>query len=189
MDDSVAEPDRYSALYRVARAINATLDLDEVLHLVARNVTESVGVRACAIRLRAPGGTLDLVAAHGLSADYLAKGEIRADAASAAEDALSGRSVVAQVDDPGAWQYPDAARLEGIATSCTVPLLIDGAPIGILRVYAAERREFSRRDIEFLEALGDLSALAIKNAQRHKAIRDDFAFIQEYTFGIHPTDR
>jgi GAF domain-containing protein len=97
--------------------------------------------------------------------------------------------VIAQVDDPGAWQYPDAARAEGIATSCTVPLLIDGTPIGILRVYGAERRAFSRRDVEFLEALGDLSALAIKNAQRHKAIRDDFAFIQEYTFGIHPTDR
>lgn len=189
MDEPGAGRDRYSALYRVARAINATLDLDEVLQLVARNVTESVDARGCAIRLRSPAGTLELVAAHGLSADYLAKGEIRVDAASATEDALSGRSVVAQLDEPGAWQYPEAARQEGIATSCTVPLLIDRAPIGILRVYSAVRREFDRQDVEFVEALADLSALAIKNAQRHKAVRDDFAYIQEYTFGIHSTDR
>lgn len=183
------EGERYTALYRVARAINATLDLDEVLQLVARNVTEAVGVKGCAIRLLSPDRTLALVASHGLSPDYLAKGEVHADAATATENALSGQPVVAHIEDRGAWQYPDEARDEGIRSSCTVPLRSEGEPIGILRVYAAEHRTFDGRDIELLEALADLSALAIKNAQRHKAIRGDFALIQEYTFGIHPTGR
>jgi signal transduction protein with GAF and PtsI domain len=69
MAGPASEGDHYTALYRVARAINATLDLDEVLHLVARNVTDAVGVKACAIRLLSPDRTLALVASHGLSPD------------------------------------------------------------------------------------------------------------------------
>jgi transcriptional regulator with GAF, ATPase, and Fis domain len=183
----MVEIDHYTALYRVARAINATLDLDEVLHLVARNVTEAVGAKGCAIRLLDQRGTLHLVASHGLSEEFLEKGHVRADADPATEGALSGAPVIAHIDDPSAWQYPEETRREGIASSCTVALRLDRGPIGILRVYAAERRDFRGRDLELLEALADLAALAIKNAQAHTAMRDEFVVMQEYTFGIHPT--
>ncbi len=59
--------DLYSALYRVARAINSSLDEDEVLQLVARNVTEAMDLKGCAIRLLSPDGErLDLIAARYL---------------------------------------------------------------------------------------------------------------------------
>lgn len=68
-----------------------------------------------------------------------------------------------------------------------MPLRRDGGPIGILPASSGERRELKGRDIELLEALADLSALAIKNAQAHRAIREEVAIMQEYTFGIHQT--
>jgi GAF domain-containing protein len=181
-----SEGDHYTALYRVARAINATLDLDEVLHVVASSVTEAVGVHGSAIRLLDERGTLHLVASHGLSEEFLDKGHVRADADPSTESALSGAPVIAHIENTAAWQYPEETRREGIKSSCTVALRLAGGPIGILRVYARERREFASRDVELLEALADLSALAIKNAQAHKAMREEHAIMQEYTFGIHP---
>ena len=178
--------DLYSALYRVARAINSSLEEDEVLQLVARNVTEAIDLKGCAIRLLSPDGErLDLIAAHGLKDEYLGKGVIRPKLASALSEALAGRPVVAYIDEPEHWQYPEEARREGIVTALTVPLQIEERPIGVLRLYAGERRTFTPREIEFVSALADLSALAIHNAQLHQEVKRSYELLQDYAFGTH----
>ena len=45
------ELDYYRALYEVARTINSSLDLGEVLQKVARSTTEALKVKACSLRL------------------------------------------------------------------------------------------------------------------------------------------
>lgn len=180
--DSVAT-DHYRALYAVARAINSTLDEPAVLRLVAEHVAAAVGVRGCALRLLSDHDTLDLVASHGLSDDYLGKGLVRPEAAGATMAALEGHPVVAHVGDAGKWQYPDEARREGIATSLTVPLNASGDTIGILRLYAVEQREFSDEEIEFASVLADLAALAIQNARLHHELQREKDILTEYTFG------
>jgi GAF domain-containing protein len=178
--------DFYTALYRVARAINSSLDEDEVLQLVARNVTEAIAVKGCAIRLLSPGKErLDLIASHGLSEEYLGKGVIRPELAIALTEALAGRPVVANIDEPEHWQYPEEARREGIATVLTVPLLVEGTPLGVLRLYASERRQFSPQEVEFVSALADLSALALHNAELHQEVKKSYELLSEYAFGAH----
>ena len=178
--------DFYSALYRVARVINSSLDEEEVLQLVARNVTEALDVKGCAIRLLSPGKErLDLIASYGLSEEYLSKGVIRPELAASVSEALAGRPVVAYIDEPEHWQYPEETRREGIAASLTVPLLVEGTPIGILRLYAGERRPFSSQEIDFASALADLSALAIHNAQLHHEVKKSYELLSEYAFGTY----
>jgi GAF domain-containing protein len=173
----------YRALYAVARAVNSTLDEHDVMSIVARSISQAVEVKGCALRLLSDHETLDLVASHGLSDEYLGKGLLRPEAAGAATDALAGKPVIAHVGDTSQWQYPDEARREGIATSLTVPLTIKDRPIGILRLYAAERRDFSDEEIEFVAALADLAALAIQNAHLHHELQREKDILTEYTFG------
>jgi signal transduction protein with GAF and PtsI domain len=177
----------YPALYRVARAINSSLDEAEVLRLVARSVTEATGGKGCAIRLLSPDrARLDLLAAHGLSAEYLSKGALRPELAASASAALAGRPAMATLDEPAAWQYPEATRAEGIGAALTVPLLVAGAPLGILRLYTRERRPFAPAEVAFVSALADLSALAIRNAQLHQALQRNYDQLAEYAFGAAP---
>jgi GAF domain-containing protein len=174
----------YPALYRVAPAINASLDEAEVLRLVARSVTEATGGKGCAIRLLSPDrARLDLLAAHGLSAEYLSKGVLRPELPTSASEALAGRPAMATLDEPAAWQYPEATRAEGIGAALTVPLLVEGAPIGILRLYTRERRPFAAEEVAFVAALADLSALAIRNARLHQALQRSYDQLAEYAFG------
>jgi GAF domain-containing protein len=189
MVDGPQGPDArfYPALYRVARAINASLDEAEVLRLVARSVTEATGGKGCAIRLLSPDrAKLDLLAAHGLSEEYLSKGILRPELATSASEALAGHPAMATLDEPGAWQYPEATRAEGIGAALTVPLLVEGAPLGILRLYTRERRPFAEEEVAFVSALADLSALAIRNAQLHQALQRSYDQLSEYTFGAAP---
>jgi len=43
--------------------------------------------------------------------------------------------------------------------------------IGVLRVYTDRVREFSNEEIRFLEAVANLSALAIQNARLHQMLK------------------
>jgi GAF domain-containing protein len=43
--------------------------------------------------------------------------------------------------------------------------------VGVLRVYADKIREFSEKEILFLEAVANLSAIALDNARLHKTLQ------------------
>ena len=47
---TIKEKDYFTALYEVARVINASLEPSEVLEKIAHCVTEAMGVKACSIR-------------------------------------------------------------------------------------------------------------------------------------------
>ena len=77
-----AEPERlhsdyYTALYQAALAFSSSLELHEVLQTVVTNITETMRVKACVLRLLDERtGQLQLSAYHGLSSGYLAKGPV-----------------------------------------------------------------------------------------------------------------
>ena len=55
-------------------------------------------------------------------------------------------------------------QLHSSRFGATVPLQVDSEPMGIIRLYAADRREFTPREMEFVSVLAELCALALKNA-------------------------
>ena len=69
--------DYFSALYEVAKVINASLELPEVLDKVVRQVTESLNVKASSLRLLDPKRKrLIMAAAYGLTTGYVRKGPV-----------------------------------------------------------------------------------------------------------------
>ncbi|MEJ2235660.1 MAG: GAF domain-containing protein [Syntrophobacterales bacterium] len=167
----------FDSFREVVKAVNSTLDRQEVLDLLVSNVAQVMGLKACAIRmLHGKKRTLELLASHGLSERYINKGSLNADKSIA--DAMEGKtvSVYNATKDPRI-QYPKDAKEEGIGSMISVPLSCKDQVIGVMRLYTAEPREFSETELDFAEALSEVGALAIENARMHEAIRHDYAAV------------
>ena len=175
------QEERYFDSFReVVKAVNSTLDRQEVLDLLTNNVTQVMDLKASAIRLLDPRKrTLELVASHGLSEKYLNKGPVDADQSIA--DAMEGKTIRVYnvIEDPRA-QYPKEAKEEGIASIISVPLRIKGGVIGVMRLYTPAPREFSEEEINSAEALAEMGAIAIENARMYERIKRDYETLMSF---------
>ena len=83
----------YLSLFQaVTRLITSTLNVDEVLATIAAKIPDVIGVDAATIRLLDPTGEkLLLLAAHGLSQEYLGRGPV--DTEKSVMEALAGSPV------------------------------------------------------------------------------------------------
>jgi signal transduction protein with GAF and PtsI domain len=167
------ETDYFSAIYEVARVINASLDPSTVLEKIVRCVTHAMHVKACSIRLLdSRKRQLILGAAYGLSKDYLHKGPILIKESGLDQKVLSGKTVwLKNVQTDKDFQYGAKAKAEGIKSVFAVPLLLRKNAIGVLRVYSESVHKFNDQEIKYLEAVSNLSAIALDNARHHKTLQ------------------
>ncbi|MFA6108679.1 MAG: GAF domain-containing sensor histidine kinase, partial [Candidatus Latescibacterota bacterium] len=175
-----------AALNRVGQAVNATLDLEQVLGVIAENAAQLMAVKACSIRLLDKDGRyLRIGAAHGLSRGYLDKGPVEVSRSRLDAEVLAG--VVVQVveasDDPR-FQYPEEVRREGIRAVLCAPMQAKGRSIGCIRVYARQPRRFSKGEEGLLCHLANLGAVAIENARAYadlQALSEERAWFARMT--------
>jgi len=162
----------FDALRRAAEAVNSSLKLDEVLQTIATVTTQAVRVKGCSILLLDESShSLFHTASYGLSQDYLQKGAVSADRS--VSEALRGQSVaVSDVSTDTRVQYPLEASREGITSMLCVPLVVRGKVIGVIRIYSAQRGDFSTSVTELLEAIANLSAIAIENARMYESLKE-----------------
>jgi len=164
---------RLQALNDSARAINSSLELQQVLELVAKNTTEVMGVRACSIRLLAYGNNrLEPVAVFGLSQAYLDKGPVELIDNFMTHELLAGRVVnIPDVTRTSLLQYPDWVIQEGIFSMLSAPLVGKNGFLGIIRAYSDERNRFTPEDESFLAAIAAQGSIAIENALAYQAVQ------------------
>lgn len=163
----------HSALLKIAEALTSTLELRPLLQQVLSSTVMEMNLRAASVRLIDKGGKkLELVAAHGLSERYLAKGTVVIAKSAIDRRVLAGEPVVLyDVADEQGFQYPEAAEAEGIESVLAVPLRVKDLVIGVLRVYSSQPRHFTRVGIDFLQSVAGLVAVAIENAKLYEALR------------------
>ncbi len=170
------EAEYYHALYDVARTINSSLDLGETLQKVAKSAAEALHAKACSIRLLSDDRKRLLFgAAHGLSDSYLRKGAVEVSKSGVDRQVLRGNSVlIPDATEDSRFQYPERARQEGIRSVLVTPLAARDQIIGVMRVYTAERRDFTEEEIELLSLIADLSAMAIDNARLYQLVKGNY---------------
>lgn len=169
-----AKESQYLNLFKeVCKKINSSLDLGDVLTSITENAALILGVKGCAIfLLDAKNSRLKMSASHGLSAAYIAKGPV--DAEKSIVETLSGRQVlVPDATDDRRMQYPAAARKEGIVSVLSTPMLIRDKIIGVLRIYASERRDFSDIERQFIAGLAEIGSIGIENARMYHHLKSD----------------
>lgn len=164
----------YHSLYEVAAALNSARTPEDVLNAIVQNTAEASGAKGCALMLLTPDKSLLLhTAAYGLSDRYVRKGPVSADKSIA--QALEGRPVaVLNAVEDDRIQYQKQAREEGIASILSVPVLLRGEAIGVMRVYTAQPRHFTDADMYFVGAVANLGAIALENARLYDSAKKDY---------------
>jgi signal transduction histidine kinase len=156
-----------TALAEIARGMNATLGLEEVLQRVTREAVQLMGAKLSSVLMLGPDSTtLELRASHGAGPDYLGRGRLGLD------ESLVGvvlrRRKPLQVEDVRSsrlYQGTEVARREGLVSLLSVPLVLGGEACGALNVYSGEVHTYSNEEIQTLSALAELSAIALERAR------------------------
>jgi len=164
----------FKLFIEVCKSINSSLEIQEVLKMISRQVPQVLNVKACAILLlNKVDKKLEVGASYGLSEAYLNKGPV--DAEKSIVDSLRGKTVLvcdAKHDDR--IQYPEEAEREHIASILSVPIQVRGNVIGVLRLYTEQVLEFSQDEIEFVWALAEMGGIAIENARLYDHLKTDY---------------
>jgi GAF domain-containing protein len=168
------------ATYEVAAAVNSARTPEDVLQAIVEKVTEAVGAKGCSLMLLTPDRkSLLHTAAYGLSDWYVRKGPVSADGS--ISEALKGKPVaVLDATADERIQYREQAKREGIASILSVPMMLRGEIIGVIRIYSGEPRQFTNDDTYFIGAITNLGAIALENARLYDSVQKDYtAFRQD----------
>ncbi len=155
------------SLYDIGQLVNSTLDLDEVLRLIAENTTRLFGAKACFLRLFDKGGKrLSIGGSHGLSQAYINKGPVEIEKSSVDSEVLKGMTIqVLEVSEDPRFQYREEAKREGLRSMLSCPIRVKARTLGVIRVYTGEQHVFSESEQRLLLNLANLGALALQNAR------------------------
>jgi signal transduction protein with GAF and PtsI domain len=168
----------YETLLKVTNAISHSKDPEEVVLMTVESIKTALDVKGCTVFLINRGtNALEVAASYGLSDEYIDKGPLSA-MQSIAESLEEGPVAIYDVADDPRLQYPEAAKKEGIASILSVPIVNGGRTIGALRVYTAEPWEFTLEDINFVQAMANITGMAIGMARQHKGMKESIDILK-----------
>lgn len=150
-------------------AVNSTLDLEEVLHLVATKVADALEADACFVYLYDDRtGELVLRATHGTPIDEMTRRPRMRPGEGITGTAAAERRPVAVAEkahlDPRFKEFPNLPEAE-YESILAVPILAREQLAGALNVRTLRPREFRRDELELVEAIADQVAQSIVHAQ------------------------
>ncbi|HCY84452.1 MAG TPA: GAF domain-containing protein [Desulfobacteraceae bacterium] len=151
----------FSMIHDLAKQINATRDLSDILNLIVKRLPEIMKLKAATIRFFEQKGRLTLKAAYGLSEAYLARGPLDREAST--YYLREGEPLIildAQTDVHTI--YHEQAKAEGIASVLAVPIYSGDEVMGILRLLTSEVRYFTDADISFAMAIAEHCGMAMQ---------------------------
>jgi GAF domain-containing protein len=72
---------------------------------------------------------------------------------------------VLEVKEDPRYKNRDIAKKEGLCSLASVPLAVKGRVIGVLNCYTSKKHEFTKQDLDILNAVASQTAVAIENAE------------------------
>ena len=158
-----------AALSELAGLLLSTDSFEELLQGVAELAVRVIDpVVTCGITLAQDDRVLTAAAADAL-AQQLDELQYECESGPCLEALATGEVVTAE--DLGTEQrwdaYPTAAMAHGILSILSVPLIVDGKPVGVLNIYAGAVRAFSVVDRQLAGLLAGQAAIAVTAALRH----------------------
>jgi GAF domain-containing protein len=169
----------YETLIKVTKAISHSKDPEEVVLMTVETIKMSLDAKGCTVFLiNRKTNELEVAASFGLSKEYINKGPLSA-LRSIAESLRDGPVAIYDVADDPRIQYPEAAKKEGIASILSVPIVAGGNLIGAMRVYTADPFEFSLEDVNFIQAMANMTGMAIDMARYYKGLKDSIEILKK----------
>lgn len=158
-----------TAIQQVNNVANSTLDLEQVLDLTVRTVTEVLNIDNCSIYLFDEGmNRLTLRAATGLNPLAIGRAHLNIGEGITGWAAQHGEPLALE----RAWEDPRFVRApelmeEHLRSMLSVPIILFTVNklIGVLNVQTRNLRRFSSEEIGFAETVCGQVAIAIENAR------------------------
>ena len=176
----IYEKKYYRHLHEIAAAVSSVLHPDKVLKSIVEGVANAMNAKGAALMLLTPDRkTLLHTAAHGLSEWYIRKGPVAVDRSIV--QTLGGLPVsILDATTDERVQYRRQNKEEGIASILSAPVKLGGNTVGVLRVYTSDHRQFSDADNYFVEAVANLGAISLENANIHNFLRKDYQELRDF---------
>ena len=158
-----------SALARAARALNASLELEEVLETLACEADLAVGGSVAGVYLADASGNGVATAGHNTPSDW--KGYVMPSGTGVAGRVLeSGRPWITNTYQSEV-SVPAHAALSALQTAFGVPMEWNGELKGALTVGFRDPRWVTEADVLTLEAIAELAVVACRNAETYEQAR------------------
>jgi GAF domain-containing protein len=153
----------------VSKAIASSIDLDQTLRLVARNMVRLIDASLCQIALYEQDGSAWYGAAASDGEEAWRRLRAERPEASFLFDLLDRRAPLVVDDVLSSEQInPLYARQFGIRSLLALPLFVDDQPIGAVILAQRERmRSFTGEEVQRTSGLAHQAAIALKNARVH----------------------
>lgn len=165
------DTDYFKAFCKVSKAFGTTLSKDKLLNLIVHSAIDTMAAKAACLFLADEEKDVFVpVAQHGLSKNYLHAKPFQAH--KIVKAILKGGHLFIKdaTSDPRVENHA-AKKAEGIASILDVPVMVQDKAIGVLALYTAKPRNFSKADIEFLTALAEQGGIAIQHSRLLERIR------------------
>jgi signal transduction histidine kinase len=170
IQDRLAE---LATIYEIGMALTTTLDLEQLLSLIAKNSAQSLRAQGCTIRLM----HLPETSSRKTSAVYNTAGYSIEDL-----DSRIGHLVADRVSrDKRPLLIQDVCRdsslgecpADGVCSVLCVPLVFRDRVIGVITVYnKMGSRPFGEDDMQFLTTVASGAAVAVENATMYERMED-----------------
>lgn len=176
------EPDRrrlqeLEFLGEVARLVGSARTWEELMGMIVDRATAAAGAEVCSLYLMdRDGGGVTLAATNGLDPEQVGIARL--------ELGMGITGTVAQTRKPAAsinvhhdrrFHWVRGVDEPRFTSMCSVPLIWNDEVIGVLNVQTVRRREFTKRDISFLETL---AALLAGTVERNRLQREAEAQVE-----------
>ncbi|MGB9281521.1 MAG: GAF and ANTAR domain-containing protein [Pseudonocardiaceae bacterium] len=157
------------ALSELAGLLLSTASFTELMQEVGELTVRTVQPAAtCGITLSQEGRVFTVAAADEL-ASQLDEQQYEIGDGPCLQALASGEVVdVPDLRTESRWDgYPTIAMGHGILAMHSVPLMVDGKPVGVLNVYARSPNAFGAVDQQLMQLLAGQAAIAVTAALRH----------------------
>jgi len=159
-----------TTLLKISKLLTSALGLQEVLDRIVEGMVQTLGYKACTIRLLDEAGVeLVLKSVYNLSAEYLGKGPVILEKHPVCQEAMKGHVVVIpDVPADPRFGYHAEAEKEGLHSLLCMGLITRDKAIGTIHLYTGGPHDFTSDEIELVQSIASQAATAIENAQLYE---------------------
>jgi len=179
------ERDYFQTFCTLSEAFGSAATVDELLKLIVKSATQTMHAKASCLFLADQKEDVFIpVEQYGLSHKYLHANPLKARKLVRALEKTGYLEFADATSDPR-LEHHEAKKEEGIASILTVPVVVDGKPVGALSLYMAQPHQFSDDEVVFMKALASNGGIALKKARLLERIEKNAALFLELASAIN----
>ena len=177
----------FKTFCKISKAFGTTLGKEKLLDMIVHSAIDTMGAKAACLFLADEEKDVFIpMAQKGLSENYLHASPIRAKRI--VDEILKGGYLsFYNATTDSRLENLEAKKAEGIASILSVPVMDKEKAIGILSLYTAEHRDFSKDEIDFLAALADQGGIAIGRARLFERMSMNSMLFHDLASSINST--